>query len=621
MKPNTVNSLERHKVNLTWIDKCLAQADPKKPFIVSDDKPFSYGGFSNKVKKLTAVLLDTCDTTRGMAIVTQSPVEMTCLFVAALRAGIPVINVNPDLTSAEFGRVLRSCDVSHVFIDAELAEKVELADGLVRTIIDLSAPQKIGLVGRLLGGQRETEALTPYEAMIEAAQPMHDAPSIDPDQTAMLLMTSGTTSDPKVVELSHKNIAAQLYEFSLAYDLDAKDRVLNPLPLHFTDGILHGPLHTLFAGATLFRPSKFSFEKLDDLLLSIYRDRITHFFTVPAVIAMINNMPDSFNDAFSAPDFKMIRASGDRLSDQIWDVFEERFSVKLSNAYGLSETVSEATYCTPQSGTYRKGTIGRPIGCGVRIVADDGSEVEAGETGELVIKGDVVAKGYRNNKSATQEAFVDGWFKTGDLAIKDDDGYLTVVGRKSRVIISGGININPSEVSDVLMGHQSVDDAAAFGLEDLTFGEKVIAAVRTNGAQTNETDLEIDLLEWCRKQLAPHKLPREILVLKEIPRTPSGKVIVRKLREIATQRPGKTTRHKVDFEKDIILLAAEVFNCDSGDLNLRSAPKSTLGWDSFAHVQLILEAEKRYALEIPPREFLSIKTLGDLANVLKMHNE
>lgn len=603
-----------------WIDTCLDRVDPRKSFIVVDGREFTYGDFGKRMRKLTRVLGELCDETRGMAIVTRSATEMACLFVAALRAGIPVININPELTLSEREHALRASDVAHVFIDAEFSNEVSLPDGVTKTVIEGADPTTTGLVGRLLGGKRKASPSSDYAKLIEAAEPVAEAKALDPNRTAMLLMSSGTTSQPKIVELSHGNVMAQLDIFLQVYEFSSETRLLNPLPLHFTDGIFHGPLHILYAGATLYRPTSFQFDKLDELLLSIYRDRITHFFIVPTILALINAMPSSFDDVFDTPDFKMIRTAGDRLSVPLWQAFEERFSVQVSDEYGLSETSCAATYCVPEAGTYRRGTIGKPVGCTVRIVTEDGKDVEAGDTGELLIKGETIAKGYRNNPELTQKAFQDGWLRSGDLAKLDEDGFLVITGRASGIIISGGININPADVSDVLLQHAHVADAAVFGADDPTFGQKVVAAVVLQSPPDGSMNEKEALIAFCRDKLAQHKIPRDIMVLDEIPRTLSGKTIVRKLREMFAA--GQTAGSGISdgLGEDVIQLASEVFNCGPKDISLNSAPKSTAGWDSFAHVQLVLEAERRYGVTIPPREFMNIKSLRDLVNVLEALN-
>lgn len=600
---------------ISWIDRCLSDADPGQPILVIDGKELSYKLFAQRVRKLTRVLGELCNAQAGVALCTRSPVEMAQLFVAALRGGIPVISLNPDLTSAERRLALTASRVSHVVLDRDILDQAPLPEGLTHTAIETEAAAT-GLVGRLLGGGASKTARAGLAKLIDAAEPVDEAVAPDPDSTAMLLMTSGTTSQPKVVELSHRNLEAQLKAFAEVYGLDRDARILNPLPLHFTDGIMHGPLHALFAGATLYRPSSFQFEQLEDLVLSIYRDRISHFITVPTIMAMIMGLPASFDDAFDTPEFKMIRSSGDRLPLPLWEAFENRFGVTVTNTYGLSETVSEATYCAPAD-RYKRGTIGTPVGCEVEIRDADGNAVDVGVEGELTIRGDIIAKGYRASPELTAVAFQNGWFRTGDLAIQDADGFLTIMGRSSGIIISGGINIQPADISDTLLRHPSVADAVAFGVSDPTFGEKVVAAVTLAPTYDATDDAKADLIAHCREHLAPHKVPRDLMMLDQIPRTPSGKALIGELQKRAQTAGASGMKNGVPLEEDVLVLAAEVFNCPENELSLTSEPKTTVGWDSFAHVQLILAAETRYDIKIPARDFLGVKTLGDLARLLE----
>ncbi|WP_254694292.1 AMP-binding protein [Sulfitobacter sp. SK012] len=588
--------------------------------MVVDGVAFSYGQFDKRVKKLSRVLFETCDPDRGMGIITRSATEMACLFVAALRVGVPVININPELTPSERAHALRASNVAHVFIDRDIDDDHPLPENVTRIVVDAAKPDKTSFVGKLLGSGRKSAPKSDYEAHIDAAEPLEMAIPVDPDRTAMMLMTSGTTSNPKVVELSHKNIKAQLDAFREVYQFTAETRLLNPLPLHFTDGILHGPLHVLFVGATLYRPSVLEFDKLESMLLSVYRDRITHFFVVPTLLNLILSLPESFDDAFDTPDFRMLRSSGDRLGLPVWKNFEDRFSVRVCNAYGLSETVCEASYCGPQDGTYRLGTAGKPVGCEIRVMTSQGEEVALGDEGELWIRGDIVAKGYRNNPDATSNAFSDGWFRTGDLARLDQDGFVSITGRESGIIISGGININPADVSDVIMKLPWVTDAAVFGIDDPTFGEKVVAAVALDTEHDDKARAREEIVGFCRDNLARHKVPRTVLLLNEIPRTLSGKAIVRKLRDIARAPEMTGEGRSNEVAKDVIRIASKVFNCEPKDLTLNSTAKSAVGWDSFAHVQLILEAERAYGVTIPPRAFLNIRSLKELAQILEEQN-
>ena len=182
--------------------------------------------------------------------------------------------------------------------------------------------------------------------------------AVPADAIGLMLFTSGTTSAPKVVQLSHANLAAQLATFFKVYDYDADSRILNPLPMHFTDGILHGPLIAFMTGAMLYRPQRFNVQELGTLLDSVYRDRITHFNLVPAMLSLMDRLGEAYRDALATPDFRYIRSSGDRLPEALWRSVQERFGVKIINTYGLSETVCEALYCGPSDDTFRIGTIG-----------------------------------------------------------------------------------------------------------------------------------------------------------------------------------------------------------------------------------------------------------------------
>jgi long-chain acyl-CoA synthetase len=429
-------------------------------------------------------------------------------------------------------------------------------------------------------------------------------------------MSSGTMNTPKFVELTYGNVAAQLAIFERAYGFGANDRILNPLPLHFTDGMFLGPICTLFSGATLYRPREFRIEELEELMRSVYRDRITHFIVVPTILSLMTRLPASFDDAFETEDFRYIRSSGDRLPEALWRSFQERFKVSVFNAYGLSESVCEALYCGPDRDSFKLGTIGRPVGCEIRIVGEQGEPLSVGETGELQIRGPIVAKGYLGQQELTDETFVDGWLRTGDHALVDDEGFVCMQGRKKALIISGGVNIHPQEIVDALLEHPLVGDAFALGLPDRDFGETVgCAVVPMDGHGAGELD-EIDIIDFCRERLAQNKLPRRVIAVEEIPRNAAGKVVVSEVAELfeATGRLIDASEH---LEEEVISVAASVLNCKPSQLSIASEPDNTLGWDSLAHITMIAAVEKHFGIRLSARDILAIGRLEHLVQAVE----
>ncbi len=597
------------------IDRAQSQAVGTQAFMVVDGQGVGYGEFFDRMARLRTVFA-----AKGLGegahvgILTRSPHDMALILLAGLQASLAVINLNTDLSPSERRVAISAARLTHLFVDREFLDSGELGVALTVIEADGSASES-GLMKRLFGRSEPKRGPTGLHGELATAEPA-TAVSVreDPEMTALMLFTSGTTSQPKVVELSRRNLAAQLATFLAVYDYGPDCRILNPLPLHFTDGILHGPIITLISGATLFRPKSFDFTQLELMLASVYRDRITHFIVVPALLSMMDRLHDKFDDALATPDLRYLRSSGDTLPAALWRSVQDRFKVRVVNTYGMSETVCEALYCGPSDDRFRVGTIGKPVDCEVRIVGEQGEILTRGHSGELLIRGDNIMKGYLDQPDLTSSTVVDGWLKTGDLAVQDDDGFVSIVGRKKSLIISGGVNIQPQDVVDAMLDHPGVAEAHALGLPDPVFNEIVACAVvpRHPGLTVAE------LATHCRGLLAAYKVPRRILILPELPRSPAGKVLTRELADLFQQSEAGLPLAG-DLEAEVIAIAAEVFRCSPADLRPASDPRNTLGWDSLAHMGLIAAVEHRFGIRLAARDVLRVRRLEHLVDVVRTH--
>lgn len=598
------------------IDEALLEQS-NRPFLVLGERRVSRSAFNTRVRKLFG-LFEKKGLTAGqhIAVCSKDPLQVASLLIAAFRSGLAVANLNPELTPVERRHALLACKADHVFLDEDKLRDAPLPPGLGSTVLKTGEAAKAGgMLGRLLRSNADRQPATGLDAELASIEAQDPATDIGREAIALLLFTSGTTSEPKVVQLSQRNLEAQLAAFDSVYDYDHDSRILNVLPMHFTDGIMHGPVYAFLSGATLYRPGRFEIQQVEDLLHGIYRDRITHFIVVPAMLSIIDRLHDGFTDAFDTPDFRYIRSSGDRLPETLWTSIESRFNVRVVNTYGLSETVCEATYCGPDETLFRRGTIGKPIGCETRILSETGDEAEAGEPGELLIRGEIIMQGYLDQPELTAQALQEGWFHTGDLAICDEDGFLTIVGRKKTLIISGDVNIQPQDITDVLLTHPAVADATTLGLPDPVWGEQVASAFELRAGQAAVPEAE--LRAYCMARLAPHKVPRLVTIIDTLPRNPAGKVQLDAL--IARIAPAVADEHAASGEgldQKVIMIAAKVFGGDPDDLNLNSDNRNTFGWDSLAHMNLIFAAEEVFAISLSPRDILSISRLEHLRDVI-----
>jgi long-chain acyl-CoA synthetase len=383
--------------------------------------------------------------------------------------------IDPESSAAEAAALVSAADPVAAFLAVRLADGLSqerrLAESIATFRIEGATEPRPRF--ELFRRKRPTTAsTTSYPASLDGLEGTVSEVDAAPESaTALILFTSGTTSRPKGVELTYRNLYAQFETFVRHYGFDSESRILNHLPLHHTDGLNQGPAITLFAGATLFRPARFSLPTLPNVMDSVYRERVTHLITVPTVLALILRLGREYDEAFKTPDFRFVGSTAGYLDEKIWTEFEQRFGTMVVNSYGLTETVSEAIYCGPTPGTRRMGTIGKPVDCEARIVDEAGGDVEPGEVGELVLRGDNVMKGYFRNPEATGDVIKEGWFHSGDLATRDREGFFRIVGRKKNVIIRGGLNVYPEDVTHAILSMSGVLDAVTFGLPDILQGD------------------------------------------------------------------------------------------------------------------------------------------------------
>jgi long-chain acyl-CoA synthetase len=352
-----------------------------------------------------------------------------------------------------------------------------------------------------------------------------------PDDTAVLLYTSGTTGEPKGAELTHFNMYsnAQYSAERILWDgrsfetLGPGNVILGALPLFHSFGQTTNQNAAIFAGGALTYLERFEPEAA---LRVMERDRVTLFSGVPTMYFQLLHFPGA--EKYDISSLRHATSGGAAMPVEVLHAFEERYPAKILEGYGLSETSPVATFNVLWK-PRKPGSIGEPIhGCDVKIFDDADKELPAGEVGELVIRGMNVMKGYYKKPDATREVFRGGWFHTGDMGKKDEDGYLYIVDRKKDMIIRGGFNVYPREVEEVLYGHPAVREAAVVGVADPQYGEEVKAYVSLK-ADASGACAE-SLLAYCRQNLSATKYPRIYEVLPDLPKGPTGKILRKELR-------------------------------------------------------------------------------------------
>ncbi|MFM6851038.1 MAG: AMP-binding protein, partial [Terrabacter sp.] len=362
-----------------------------------------------------------------------------------------------------------------------------------------------------------------FDASETAAEPVTEPVDRADDDTAVILYTSGTTGKPKGAELTHFNLHRNA-ERSAGdiMQITEDDVIMGCLPLFHVFGLTCGLNTSVQRGSTLTLIPRFDPAKAIEVL---GRDHVTIFQGVPTMYAAILNHPNA--DQADTSSLRTCASGGSAMPEAVMKAFEAKFGCQILEGYGLSETSPVASFNMPDKPT-KPGTIGRAIpGCEMKLVDLEGNDTPAGEVGEIAIRGENIMKGYWNRPEATKEAIPDGWFRSGDLATVDDEGYFTIVDRKKDMIIRGGLNVYPREVEEVLYTHPDVLEAAVVGVPDDLMGEEVGAAVVFRPGSSATLD---DVQAYVRERLAAYKYPRRLWTLDELPKGPTGKILRREVR-------------------------------------------------------------------------------------------
>jgi len=336
----------------------------------------------------------------------------------------------------------------------------------------------------------------------------------------VILYTSGTTGKPKGAELTHANLGTNCASSAeTLLDLQPGDVVLGALPLFHSFGQTCGLNASVRSGATLTLVPRFDPTKALEVLA---RDHVSVFEGVPTMYNALLHHPEA--ESYDVSSLRVCISGGSAMPVEVMKGFEDKFHCTVLEGYGLSETSPVASFNLPDR-ERKPGSIGIPIrGVQMRVVDPDGADVTAGDVGEIAIQGENVMKGYWGNDTATAEAIPDGWFRTGDMARQDSDGYFFIVDRKKDLIIRGGYNVYPREIEEVLYEHPAVAEAAVIGIPHDSLGEEVGAAVALKkGAEATPEEL----IAHVKPLVANYKYPRRIWLVEELPKGPTGKILKR----------------------------------------------------------------------------------------------
>jgi malonyl-CoA/methylmalonyl-CoA synthetase len=490
-----------------------SQEQPERPALFFGDQTITYGQLYADIERFAqALIIREWQPGERMALFLDNCPAFVVAYLGTQLAGGVVVLVNTQY---------RQVELSHILNDAGVQLCVTSPQGC-HILLSVTVPTLKTLV--IVGETSQQPAEHAPEAITFAAFMAHDnepdIPLTTPlaEAPAVIAYTSGTTGLAKGALLSHGNLIANIRAVTSAWHWTKSDRLLLVLPLFHAHGLMVGMHGTLFTGGSALLREKF--DAIDVLTILNNNQNITLFFGVPTMY--IRLLAEAARHEAPKHPLRLYVSGSAPLSAQVFVDFERVFGQQILERYGMTETIMNLT--NPYAGERRAGTVGGPFpGQEARVVNVQTRQPQPpGEIGEIEVRGPHVFVGYWKRPDATAEVFTpDGWFKTGDLGYCSEDGYYTITGRARELIISGGYNIYPREIEDVLALHPAIAEAAVIGRPDPEMGERVVAVVVR---KTDQTVSASEIMAFCRERLASYKKPRQVIFVNRLPRNALGKV-------------------------------------------------------------------------------------------------
>jgi long-chain acyl-CoA synthetase len=487
----------------SWVTE-RAATDPDLPAIKQGETILSYGSLDTAAARFATILRR-----RGVkagdrvAMIMPNVIYFPIVYYAILRAGAIVVPMNPLLKAGEITYTWNDSGAKLAVVFPLFAEEAVKAASVTGTEVIITVPGD-------------------WDAELARTEPTEQVAACTGADTAVILYTSGTTGQPKGAELSHDNLRSNVgTTIETLLPMAPGEVIFGGLPLFHSFGQTVGLNAAIAGGACLTLLPKFDGEQA---LSIIDRDRVSVFLGVPTMYMGLLAVKDKAR--FDTTALQVAASGGASLPVEVLHKVEQTFGITLLEGYGLSETSPVASFNHPDRPT-KPGSVGIPIrGVEFALHDENDNDVAEGEIGEIVIRGENVMKGYWSRPEATDEAMRGGWFHSGDLARRDQDGFYFIVDRKKDMINRSGYNVYPREVEEILYAHPAVAEAAVFGVPDAMCGEEVAALVTLKeGASATEDELR----DYVKGQIAAYKYPR-IIRFGPIPKGPTGKILKREIK-------------------------------------------------------------------------------------------
>jgi acyl-CoA synthetase (AMP-forming)/AMP-acid ligase II len=518
-------------LNLGQIQKLNAKKFPKAIALKDETRVYTYPEVNRRVNRLAHSLLS-MGLQKGdkVAVLLENSIEIVEVFLATAKTGIVIVPINFRLISSEVEYITNNSDAKAFIVHDEFTATV---DPIRANLKNIAANNYI-VVGQ------PKEGYLAYENFIKDSAEKEPEAVVEPKDTWLLIYTSGTTGKPKGVVRSHESHIAYYLNNTVDFGFSEKDTCLNIMPLCHINSIFFTFTFLYIGGSAYIHPAR-SF-KAEEILEIVERENITFISLIPTHYNLILNVSEEAKKRDLSSIRKLLCSSAPVRKSMKQAIMKFFPGVELYEAYGSTEA-GIVTILKPEYQMQKLGSIGfESLGTDfIKLLDEEGNEVGVGEVGELYSRGPMLLDEYYKMPEKTANSFKGQWFSAGDMASRDEDGFYEIIDRKDNMIITGGEHVYPSEVEEVIGGHECVFDCACISLPDDKWGEKVVAVVITKpGVEENSVD-EQTIKDCCKDKLAGYKRPKEVIFInsEEMPRTPTGKILHRKLREKYTPKTGE----------------------------------------------------------------------------------
>ena len=497
-------------MNLIDFTKERAKEFRNKIFLWEGEKSLTYQEFDRVTDRMAAIL-QTLGLKKGdqAAVLFPNSLDSLLCYFSIIKAGGTAIPINSLYTPREIAFILNNSEARFLLAAGQFQKAVE---GL---------QHQTPYLDRAIFRREETSILKTLESLAPSAQSLMPV-NLASEDNAIIFYTSGTLGQPKGVMLTHGNFTFSGPNIARAYGLREDDITMAVLPLVHVFALASPVFGSLSSGGAVVILDRFQAESV---LQAFATYRITWF---PGVPTMFNYLYHALEKgSYNISSIRMGLSGGASLSVELLKNWEKSFNAGILEVYGLTESTGLVT-ANPVQGVRKAGSIGLPVfGVQTQLIDKEGQEGARGEVGELLFKGPNATKGYWKIPQLTAKSIRAGWVYTGDLAKQDEDGYFYIVGRKKDLIITGGYNIYPREIEEVLYTHPAVYEAAVIGAPDELKGEIPKAFLTLKPGQQTSAG---EIIDFCKANLAPYKVPRQVEILSELPKSSTGKILSRELR-------------------------------------------------------------------------------------------